>query len=477
MNLLDDILTAAPEALIFGAGLIGVLLGAVLKTGFASTSRLFGALVLAAAAALAAQQVNADARYAFNGLYQITPFLAYTKVVAYAVGAIVLYMSGGYLKRGGMNRFEFALLIMFGSGGMGIMLSSANLMTLYMGVETLSLSSYVLAAFNRESRRSAEAGLKYFVLGALASGLLLFGASLVYGYTGESSFAGIAAAETSIGLVFGMVLMLIGLAFKASAAPFHVWTPDVYEGAPTPVTSYFATAPKIAAVVIFANILFTVFGGQEESWRLIVAILAAASMLVGSFGALSQNNIKRLLAYSSIANVGFALMAVAAGEANGAGALLTFMTIYVITTLGVFGVVLAMRRKDGQVEEIEDLNGMSQRRPGMALALTVLVMSVGGIPIGAGFWGKLVVFEAALESDLLWLVIVGIVASVVAMAYYLRICWAVWANPPAEQFEPADGVVVASVYGATLAVFPVLLIWIGWLNNIVLCTTATGCGS
>ncbi|ACT59415.1 NADH-quinone oxidoreductase subunit N [Hirschia baltica] len=475
MDILNDISIAAPEALLIGVALIGVLLGATFKQSFNGLSRLLGALALAGAAFLAASQSAVDASTAFNGLYKVTPFIAIAKAVSYGVGAIALLVAGGYLHRENMNKFEYTLLVMFGSAGMGVMLSANNLMTLYMGIETLSLSSYVLAAFNRDSRRSAEAGLKYFVLGALASGLLLFGCSLVYGYTGFASFEQIAAADQSIGLTFGLVLILMALSFKASAAPFHVWTPDVYEGAPTPVVTFFSTAPKLATVAVLANIMFTVFGVYEESWMLIIAIVSAISMLVGAFGGLAQNNIKRLLAYSSIANVGYALMGVAAGEVNGAASVLTYMTIYVITTLGMFGIVLAMRRRDGQVEEISDLNGLSTSRPGLAVAMTVLVFSVAGIPPMAGFLGKWVVFEAALKSELYWLVAVGVIGSVVSLGYYLRLIWAMWAKTSDEEaLEPADGMVSVSIYGATILAFPVLVIWIGWMTGIIGTAAAAG---
>ncbi len=475
MDILNDISIAAPEALLLAVALIAVLIGAVFKQSFNGPSRLVGALALAAAAFLAATQSTLDATEAFNGLYKITPFIAIAKAVSYGVAAIALLVAGGYLHREKMNKFEYTLLILFGSAGMGVMLSANDLMTLYMGVETLSLSSYVLAAFNRDSRRSAEAGLKYFVLGALASGLLLFGSSLVYGYTGYTGYEQIAAAEQSIGLTFGLVLILMALAFKASAAPFHVWTPDVYEGAPTPVVTFFSTAPKLATVALLANIMFTVFGVYEESWMLIVAIISAISMLVGSFGGLTQNNIKRLLAYSSIGNVGYALMGVAAGEVNGAASVLTYMIIYVLTSLGLFGVVLAMRRRDGQVEEISDLNGLSTSRPGLAIAMTVLVFSVAGIPPMAGFLGKWVVFEAALKSELYWLVAVGVIASVVSLGYYLRLIWAMWAKKSDEErLQPADGMVAVSIYGSTLLAFPVLVIWIAWVTGIIGTAAAAG---
>ncbi|MFC7290474.1 NADH-quinone oxidoreductase subunit NuoN [Hirschia litorea] len=475
MDILNDISIAAPEVLLIGVALVGVLLGAAFKQGFNGLSRLMGGLALAGAAVLSASQSTTDTATAFNELYKVTPFLAIAKTVSYGVAAIALLVAGRYLHRENMNKFEYTLLVLFGSAGMGFMLSANNLMTLYMGIEMLSLSSYVLAAFNRDSRRSAEAGLKYFVLGALASGLLLFGSSLVYGFTGHTGFEQIAGAEQSIGLTFGLVLILIALAFKASAAPFHVWTPDVYEGAPTPVVTFFATAPKLAAVAVLANIMFTVFGVYEDSWMLIIAIVSAASMLVGALGGLAQNNIKRLLAYSSIGNVGYALMAVASGEVNGSSAVLIYMTVYVLTTLGLFGIVLAMRRRDGQVEDISDLNGLSTVRPGLAVAMTVLIFSVAGIPPMAGFLGKWVIFEAALKSELYWLVGVGVIASVASLGYYLRIIWAMWAKQSDDEaLQSADGMVTVTIYGATFLAMPVLVIWFGWLSNVVGTAAAAG---
>ncbi len=477
MDILNDIQIAAPEALLLAVGLASVLFGAMFKENFNGISRFVGSLALLGAAALSfAQKDAADlVMVAFNDLYAVTPYTSLVKAVAYLTAAIALIVAGGYLHREGMNKFEYTILIVLGTAGMGVMLSANNLMTLYMGIETLSLSSYVLAAFNRESRRSAEAGLKYFVLGALASGLLLFGSALVYGFTGHADFASIASAEMSVGLSFGLTMILIALAFKASAAPFHIWTPDVYEGAPTPVVTYFSTAPKIAAVCLLSSIMFKVFGVYEQNWSLIIAIISAASMLVGALGGLKQNNIKRLLAYSSIANVGFALMAVAAGELYGEAPVLTYMTIYVLTTLGVFGVVLAMRRRDGQVEQVSDLNGLSQTRPMLAIAMTVLIFSVAGIPPMAGFFGKWVVFEAALNAELYWLVAVGVVASVISLGYYLRVIWAMWAKEKADEpLLQADGAVAMSIYGATALALPVLVIYIGWLSNMISAAAAAG---
>jgi NADH-quinone oxidoreductase subunit N len=307
--------------------------------------------------------------------------------------------------------------------------------------------------------RSSEAGLKYFVLGALASGLLLYGCSLVYGFAGGTTYAAAMAADDSVGLVFGLVLIITGLAFKASAAPFHVWTPDVYEGAPAPVVAFFATAPKLAAVLLLANVMFTTFGPHQDSWQGVIAIIATASMLIGSFGALAQNNIKRLLAYSSIANVGFALIAVAAGaEAGGASAVLVYMIIYAIGTMGIFGGVIALRRGGVALESISDLNGLVKSKPGMTLGLIVLIFSVGGIPPMAGFWGKYAVFEAALRADMLWLVLVGAVSSVVALGYYLRLVWAMMMKPAGDPTDRTDWTVAATVFASSILVFPVLTI-------------------
>jgi NADH-quinone oxidoreductase subunit N len=341
-----------------------------------------------------------------------------------------------------------------------MMLSANDLMTLYVGIETLSLSSYVLAAFRRDSIKSAEAGLKYFVLGALASGLLLYGSALIYGFTGGTGYAVIAAAPSSVGLTFGLVFLICGLAFKASAAPFHIWTPDVYEGAPASVVAFFSTAPKIAAVALLAHVMFVAFGPHQQSWQQVIAIIAALSMLVGAFGALLQNSIKRILAYSSISNVGFALIAIAAGDELGASAVLVYMTLYVIATLGLFGGVLALRRGGQSIDKVSDLNGLVKMKPGMALGLLILIFSVAGIPPAAGFWGKLAVFTAGIESGMLWLVLVGALASVVSLGYYLRLVWAMFMKPAGEPLDRTDVSVAATVAISTLIVFPVLTILI-----------------
>ncbi|NQY95645.1 MAG: NADH-quinone oxidoreductase subunit NuoN [Henriciella sp.] len=470
---LETILTAiAPEVLLAAAGLLGVTIGAFLGDRFNSLSFKFGALVLFAAAALAGYYWEGGR--AFDGLVETSSYANFAKVVSFASGGIALLMAEGFLRRHETLRYEYSLLIIFAALGMGMILSSADFMTLYLGVETLSLSSYVLASFHRDSPRSAEAGLKYFVLGALASGLLLYGMSLVYGFSGSTSYEVVAEAETSMGLLFGMVLMITGLAFKVSAAPMHVWTPDVYEGSPSPVVAFFATAPKMASMVVFAIVMFTAFPQAMafDNWQIIIALIAAASMIIGSFGALPQTNLKRLLGYSSIANMGYALVAVAAGVQYGAGSLLIFMTAYVIASLGLFGGVLSMRREGGMVENINELAGLVRRQPGLASALTLLLISVSGFPLAFGFLGKLAVIEAGIDAGLVPLIIVLILSSVIAMYYYLRIVKIMWFDEQAEDFEPVDGWVTTTVYVSAL-VSVALLIFVAPFSDLA-ATVAEG---
>ncbi len=469
MDFLSDIQIALPEAILAAFGLGGLLLGAIGGDRISGLLRVLAAVALAAAAAVAVVQFNQGDAEAFksalspNGLYKVTPFVLFAKAATYALGALALFMSGGFLKTAQMERYEYSLLIVFASMGAGMMLSANDLMTLYVGLETLSLSSYVLAAFRRDSLKSAEAGLKYFVLGALASGLLLYGSSLIYGFTGGTGFPVIAAAPVSVGLIFGLVFVICGLAFKASAAPFHIWTPDVYEGAPAPVVAFFSTAPKIAAVALLAHVMFTTFGPHEASWQQIIAIISALSMLIGAFGALMQNSIKRILAYSSISNVGFALIGIAAGAEDGAAAVLVYMTLYVVATLGMFGGVLALRRNGVAIDQVSDLNGLGKLKPGMALGLIILIFSVAGIPPAAGFWGKLQVFTAGFEADMLWLVLVGALSSVVSLGYYLRLVWAMMMKPPGEPLDRTDVSVGATVFATSILMFPVLTITIQML--------------
>ena len=362
---------------------------------------------------------------AFNGMLVIDGFARFAKVTILLSAAAVLVMSEGYMKRRDLLRFEYPLLVSLSAVGMMIMVSAGDLMALYMGLELQSLALYVVASLRRDSVKSTEAGLKYFVLGALSSGLPLYGASLVYGYSGTTLFSGIIqtaqAGEVSLGLLFGLVFLISGMAFKVSAVPFHMWTPDVYEGSPTPVTAFFATAPKVAAMALFARVLHDAFGNAVADWSQVVALISLLSMFLGAFAAIGQSNIKRLMAYSSIAHMGYALMGLAAGTVLGVQAMLIYMAIYVTMNVGTFAFILMMQ-KDGQpVVDIASLNMYSKKEPGKALAMLVLLFSLAGVPPMLGFFGKFYVLRAAYEAGLAWLAIAGVIASVIGAYYYLRI--------------------------------------------------------
>ena len=363
---------------------------------------------------------------AFGGMFIDDAFSRFAKVVILLSAAAILLMSEGYMARRGLLRFEYPILIALAAVGMMMMVSAGDLIALYMGLELQSLSLYVVASLRRDSVKSTEAGLKYFVLGALSSGLLLYGASLVYGFAGTTSFSGIieaAQGETPLGLLFGLVFVMAGLAFKVSAAPFHMWTPDVYEGSPTPVTAFFATAPKVAAMGLFARVVHDAFGGVVSDWQQIMAFLSVLSMFLGAIAAIGQTNIKRLMAYSSIAHMGYALMGLAAGTAFGVQAMLVYMAIYVTMNIGTFAFILAME-KDGQpVVEIASLSQYSRRDPIKALCMLVLLFSLAGVPPLVGFFGKYYVLLAAVDAGLAWLAVAGVVASVIGAFYYLRIVY------------------------------------------------------
>ncbi|SHJ20242.1 NADH-quinone oxidoreductase subunit NuoN [Wenxinia saemankumensis] len=361
---------------------------------------------------------------AFSGTFVNDGFARFAKVVILLSAAAVLFMSENYMTRRGLLRFEYPVLVALSVVGMMVMVSAGDLMSLYMGLELQSLALYVVASLRRDSPKSTEAGLKYFVLGALSSGLLLYGASLTYGYAGTTQFEGIIAATaggTSLGLLFGLAFLIAGFAFKVSAAPFHMWTPDVYEGAPTPVTAFLATAPKVAAMGLFARVVFDAFGGVVGDWRQIVAFLSVVSMFWGGVAAIGQRDIKRLMAYSSIAHMGYALMGLAAGTALGVQAMLIYMAIYVTMNIGTFAFILSMERDGRPTTDIALLNGYSVREPLKALALLVLMFSLAGVPPMVGFFGKLYVVQAAVDAGLGWLAILGVIASVIGAFYYLRI--------------------------------------------------------
>ena len=381
----------------------------------------------------------AGQRLAFDGAFVSDGFARFSKVLILFTAAAGLALSADYLKKTGLLKFEYPVLVMLACVGMMIMVSARDLMVLYLGLELQSLALYVVAAFRRDSLRSTEAGLKYFVLGALSSGLLLYGASLTYGYAGGTAFTAIAASlhgeHVPLGLLFGLVFLSAGLAFKVSAAPFHMWTPDVYEGSPTPVTLFFATAPKVAAAAMFARVLFDAFGGATADWRQILVFLSIASMFLGAVAAIGQRNIKRLMAYSSITHMGFALMGLAAGTEQGAQALLIYLAIYVTMNIGAFAFILNMEKDGEPVTDISALGLYSQVAPARAAALAVLMFSMAGVPPLVGFFGKFYVLVAAVDAGLVWLAVAGVIASVIAAFYYLRIVYLMYFGEPAEALD------------------------------------------
>ena len=380
---------------------------------------------------------------AYGGSFLQDSFARFMKVLTLIGSITAMVMAVGHAQEEQIDRFEFPVLIVLATLGMMLMISANDLLALYLGIELQSLALYVVAAINRDSTRSTEAGLKYFVLGALSSGMLLYGASLIYGFTGHIGFAEIADAlatgERSLGVIFGLVFLLAGIAFKISAVPFHMWTPDVYEGAPTPVTAFFAAAPKIAAMAMLVRIVIEAFEPVAPDWQQIIVFIAIASMVLGAFAAIGQRNIKRLMAYSSIGHMGYALVGLAAGSQVGVRGVAIYMLIYMVTTLGTFACFLAMRRKEeGNVEQIDDLSGLASTNPLMATILTIFMFSLAGIPPLAGFFAKYFVFVAAIESGLYALAVIGVLASVVGAYYYIRIVKIMWFDEATAGFVPVS---------------------------------------
>jgi NADH-quinone oxidoreductase subunit N len=377
------------------------------------------------------------------------------------VGALVsLLLSREYMAREKIDQFEFPVLILLSTTGMLMLISAQNLIGLYLGLELMSLALYVVAAFHRDNVRASEAGLKYFVLGSLSSGMLLYGASLLYGFAGTVSFTGIAEAlkgGASIGVIFALVFVLAGLAFKMSMVPFHMWTPDVYEGAPTPVTAFFASAPKMAAVAITVRIIITAFPGLMMQWQQIVVFISLLSMAIGSFAAIGQTNLKRLMAYSSIGHMGFAMVGLVSGTQTGVYGVLIYMAIYLTMTLGTFAALLSMRIGDRYVENIADLAGLSRSRGTMAFFVAMMMFSLAGIPPLAGFFAKLYVFQPAIQAGFYWLAVIGVLLSVVSTFYYLRIVKVIYFDQPAEAFSPVHREVTGVLWVATMLV---LLFWV-----------------
>lgn len=393
---------------------------------------------------------------AFNGMFNDDGFARFSKVTILWSAAAVLVMGQEYMTRRGMLRFEYPILVTLAVVGMMVMVSAGDLMALYMGLELQSLALYVVASMRRDSLKSSEAGLKYFVLGALSSGLLLYGSSLVYGFAGTTLFSGIIDAvghgPAPLGLLLGLTFVICGLAFKVSAVPFHMWTPDVYEGAPTPITAFFATAPKVAAMGLFARVLHDAFGGVVADWQQIIAVLSVLSMFLGSVAAIGQTNIKRLMAYSSIAHMGAALMGLAAGTAFGVQAMLIYMAIYVTMNVGTFAFILAME-KDGQpVTDIRALNMYSKQNSGKALAMLILLFSLSGVPPLVGFFGKFYVLRAAYDAGLVWLAVLGVIASVIGAFYYLRIVYYMYFGEEGEMLDNGNSPVLWALLMGSAAI-------------------------
>jgi NADH-quinone oxidoreductase subunit N len=444
-----------PEVLLAVGVMLLILIGAYRgEKGFSLVDEMaVGILGLAILAILlSSKQVDAPA---FDGAFIDDAFSHFLKALTLVGAMASVLLSVDWLQRNGLEKFEYPVLVMLSTLGMMLLISANNLIALYLGLELMSLALYVMAAFARDDGRASEAGLKYFVLGALSSGMMLYGSSLLYGFSGTVSFAGIAQAVTEqppVGVIFGLVFLLAGLAFKMSAAPFHMWTPDVYEGAPTPVTTFFASAAKMAAVAITARVVITAFPAITTQWRQIVVFLAIASTLLGAFAAIGQNNIKRLMAYSSIGHMGFALIGLAAGNEAGVKGVIVYLAIYLVMTLGSFAAILAMRIQGKNVENISDLAGLSRTNGLMAFFLAMLMFSLAGIPPLAGFFAKYYVLLAAVDAGLYPLAVVGVLASAVAAFYYLRVVKVMYFDEPAPGFDRSPLAVRAVLAASTISV-------------------------
>ena len=458
-----NLIPALPELFLALIAMALLMLGVFQKAGASEdirTARLVSSLavVTLALTLLLVMTVSGTRMLAFNDLFVTDPFATFAKILVLLASGVSIVISREYMQRQDMARFEYPVLILLATLGMMMMISANDLIALYLGLELQSLSLYVIAAFQRDDTRSTEAGVKYFVLGALASGMLLYGASLVYGFAGTTGFDGLAAqfhgvATPSVGLVVGIVFILAGLAFKVSAAPFHMWTPDVYEGAPTPVTAFFSVAPKIAAVALLLRVMIGPFGDLVAQWQQIVVFISIASMVLGAFAAVNQTNIKRLMAYSSIGHIGYALIGLAAGDAVGVRGVLIYMAIYLFMNLGTFSCILCMRRGDRMVEDISDLAGFAKSHPLVALAFAIFMFSMSGIPPLAGFFAKFYIFLAAIQAELYALAVIGVLSSVVAAFYYLRIVKVMYFDDLVETLnKPIDRDIGAVLVGTCLVI-------------------------
>jgi NADH-quinone oxidoreductase subunit N len=461
-----NLLETMPE-LILSIGAMLLLLVAAWKGDGATRGIGWASVALLIAAGLSLLGPAGNGGSAFGGLYHADGFASFAKVLIYLGAAISIVIAPNWFARGGALRAEYPVLILLSSAGMGMMVSAGDLLTLYVGLELQSLAAYVLASFVRRDTRSAEAGLKYFILGALASGILLYGIALLYGFSGTTQFHGIASIlrvpaphEVEIGRLMGLIFVLSGLFFKASVVPFHMWTPDVYEGAPTPVTAFFASAPKVAAVALLVRVAVEALGPATDAWRQIISVVGIASIVWGALAAIVQTNIKRLLAYSSINNVGFAVLGLVAGTPEGVASVLFYMAVYIVMTLGSFICVMQMRDADGHhVEAIASLSGLSRTRPWLAAAMASFMFSLAGIPPLFGFWPKWEVFRAVVQIGWWPLAAFGIAASVIGAYYYLKIVKIMYFDDPAPEFAPRE----SKVEGGLIALSAVAISPLGYL--------------
>jgi NADH-quinone oxidoreductase subunit N len=440
-----DLAIVMPELFLAIFAMLGLLAAVYTSKDEMASTLVWATAIVFVAAAFYIGVTGEGTHVAFGGMFVDDAFSRFAKVTILLSGAAVLLVGQDFMAKNDLLRFEYPMLIALATVGMMVMVSAGDLMVLYMGLELQSLALYVVAALRRDSVKSTEAGLKYFVLGALSSGLLLYGASLVYGFAGTTLFSGIIetamAGDISLGLLFGLVFLIAGLAFKVSAAPFHMWTPDVYEGSPTPITAFFATAPKVAAMALFARVMHDAFGNAVGDWQQIVAFLAVFSMFLGSIAAIGQTDIKRLMAYSSIAHMGFALMGLAAGTAQGVEAMLIYMAIYVTMNIGTFAFIMTMEKDGRHITDVSALHSFSSKEPLKAMALLVLMFSLAGVPPLLGFFGKYGVLLAAVDGGLAWLAIAGVIASVIGAFYYLRIVYFMYFGEERDGLDGSMGTV------------------------------------
>ncbi len=453
---MPSLIPALPE-LFMALAAMGLLVAGVYQKSDATRSIAWLTVGVLAFAGLMVWGGGAGSVTTFNNMFVVDGFSGFVKIMILAASALAVIMSMSFLERENIARFEYPIVMLFATIGMMMMVSANDLIALYLGLELQSLALYVLAAYQRDSVRATESGLKYFVLGALASGLLLYGASLIYGFAGTTNFMTLARifhethGHVHVGVIVGIVFLVAGLAFKISAVPFHMWTPDVYEGAPTPVPAFFAVAPKIAAFALLVRLMVGPFGELTDQWRQVIILISASSMFLGAFAAIAQTNIKRLMAYSSIGNIGYALLGLAAGTQDGVHAVLVYFAIYLFMSIGTFAVILSMRRKGRMVEGIDDLAGLAKSNPMMALAMAIFMFSMAGIPPLAGFWGKLYVFRAAINEGLITLSVIGVLTSVVGAFYYLRIIKVMYFDEPIEVFDRPVGPAMTAILAVNAA--------------------------